>query len=143
MFLFHFLFNEFAVKLWPKAAAEEMEVASVFSLFPQRFSPSCCAFLHSCFGGTDFIPRWTSSVRTPPTPPPPPPTPLVGFAQEAHYWDCKYSVDALRDFISLSFTQQSHNQQQNIYFSMQPRAAFKLEEPKHQCPPPGNFQCCA
>lgn len=69
-----------------------MGVVFVFSLFPQRFSPSCCAFLHSCFGDTDFIPGWTSLARAPP------PHPPVGFAQEAHYWDCKYSVDALMDF---------------------------------------------
>lgn len=41
----------------------------------------------------------------------------------------------LMDFISLSFTRKSNNQQQNVYFLTQPRVAFKLEELQHQCPP--------
>lgn len=44
------------------------------------------------------------------------------------------------DLISLSFTRKSNNQQQNVYFLMQPRVAFKLEELQHQCPPSAYFQ---
>lgn len=45
----------------------------------------------------------------------------------------------LMDFISLSFTRKSNNQQQNVYFLRQPREAFKLEELQHQCPPLAYF----
>lgn len=45
----------------------------------------------------------------------------------------------LMDFISLSFTRKSNNQQQNVYFLTQPRVAFKLEELQHQCPPLAYF----